>query len=225
MATATVPTPHRRTARHVPDQRNRLRRVLRRQREAGGALLPGGVRLPARRLSRPGDRRARPRELSARSRTRSASCSRRRSGRTATIAEHVHKHGDGVRDIALWVDDARDAYAKAVERGASPRARAARRCATTTAKSSSPAIKIYGDTIHSLVERKNYRGLVPARLPAARRRTTRRAEAGLQYVDHCVGNVELGQDERVGRVLRARDGLQEPDLVRRRGHLARSTRR
>src|SRR5215212_1107270 len=34
------------------------------------------------------------------------------------IAEHVRKHGDGVRDIALWVDDARDAYAKAVERGA-----------------------------------------------------------------------------------------------------------
>src|SRR5947208_420876 len=34
------------------------------------------------------------------------------------IAEHVRKHGDGVRDIAMWVDDARDAYAKAVERGA-----------------------------------------------------------------------------------------------------------
>src|SRR5215208_5459158 len=36
------------------------------------------------------------------------------------IAEHVQKHGDGVRDIALWVDDARDAFAKAVERGAAP---------------------------------------------------------------------------------------------------------
>src|SRR5215212_8702825 len=36
------------------------------------------------------------------------------------VAEHVHRHGDGVRDLALWVDDARDAFAKAVERGAEP---------------------------------------------------------------------------------------------------------
>src|SRR6266498_1274076 len=36
------------------------------------------------------------------------------------IAAHVHRHGDGVRDIALWVDDAREAFAAAVERGASP---------------------------------------------------------------------------------------------------------
>ena len=34
------------------------------------------------------------------------------------VADHVHRHGDGVRDLALWVDDAREAYAKAIERGA-----------------------------------------------------------------------------------------------------------
>src|SRR6185436_9825773 len=39
-------------------------------------------------------------------------------GPDGDIADHVRRHGDGVRDIALWVDDARDAYAKAVERGA-----------------------------------------------------------------------------------------------------------
>src|SRR5438270_556914 len=39
---------------------------------------------------------------------------------TKRIAEHVQTHGDGVRDIALWVDDARDAFRKAVERGAEP---------------------------------------------------------------------------------------------------------
>src|SRR5687767_1933708 len=39
-------------------------------------------------------------------------------GPDGPIAEHVRKHGDGVRDIALWVDDARDAYKKALERGA-----------------------------------------------------------------------------------------------------------
>src|SRR5829696_3446724 len=38
----------------------------------------------------------------------------------ARIAKHIFEHGDGVRDIALWVDDARDAFAKAVERGAQP---------------------------------------------------------------------------------------------------------
>src|ERR1044071_1189032 len=36
------------------------------------------------------------------------------------IAAHINRHGDGVRDIALWVDDARDAFAKAIERGARP---------------------------------------------------------------------------------------------------------
>ena len=85
-------------------------------------------------------------------------------GPDGEIAEHVRTHGDGVRDIALWVDDARDAYAKARRARRRVGVRAARRCATTTAKSSSPAITIYGDTIHSLVERRNYRGAVHARL-------------------------------------------------------------
>src|ERR1041385_899507 len=39
-------------------------------------------------------------------------------GPDGEVADHVRRHGDGVRDIALWVDDARDAYEKAVERGA-----------------------------------------------------------------------------------------------------------
>jgi 4-hydroxyphenylpyruvate dioxygenase len=107
------------------------------------------------------------------------------------IAEHVAAHGDGVRDIALWVDDARDAYNKAVERGA---------------KSVHPplvmkdahgevvkaAIAIYGDTIHSIVERRNYKGLF---MPGfvARKPHYQPSETGLLHVDHCVGNVELGQ--------------------------------
>jgi 4-hydroxyphenylpyruvate dioxygenase len=63
------------------------------------------------------------------------------------IAEHVRRHGDGVRDIALWVDDARDAHAKAVERGAvsvhEPRATRDDHGEVIVA-----AIKTYGDTIH-----------------------------------------------------------------------------
>src|SRR4051794_16432497 len=79
-------------------------------------------------------------------------------GPDGPIAEHVRRHGDGVRDIALWVDDARDAYTKAVERGArGVQAPAVQR--DDTGEVVVAAIAIYGDTIHSLVERRNYRGL------------------------------------------------------------------
>jgi 4-hydroxyphenylpyruvate dioxygenase len=107
------------------------------------------------------------------------------------IADHVRSHGDGVRDIALWVDDARDAYAKAIERGArsayEPRAARDDDGEIVTA-----GIKIYGDTIHSLIERRNYHGLF---LPGFQEREWRyqAAETGLLYVDHCVANVELGK--------------------------------
>lgn len=112
-------------------------------------------------------------------------------GPDGSIAEHVRKHGDGVRDIALWVDDARDAYGKAVERGAKgvqePRVHKDENGEVVTA-----AIGIYGDTIHSLVERRNYRGLFFPGF-AARKPHYQPSDTGLQTVDHCVGNVELGQ--------------------------------
>ena len=112
-------------------------------------------------------------------------------GPDGEIADHVRKHGDGVRDIALWVDDARDAYAKAVERGAKS-AYEPRTQKDDAGEVVSAGIKIYGDTIHSLVERKNYRGMF---LPGFQPREPRyRAEpTGLLHVDHCVGNVELGK--------------------------------
>jgi 4-hydroxyphenylpyruvate dioxygenase len=78
-------------------------------------------------------------------------------GADGDVAEHVRAHGDGVRDIALWVDDARDAHAKAVERGAAS-AFEPRTLRDDNGEVTVAGIKIYGDTIHSLVERKNYRG-------------------------------------------------------------------
>jgi 4-hydroxyphenylpyruvate dioxygenase len=107
------------------------------------------------------------------------------------IAEHVAAHGDGVRDIALWVDDARDAFAKAVERGAKP-VHEPRVMKDETGEIVIAAIRIYGDTIHSLVERQNYRGLF---MPGFKARKThfQPPPTGLLYVDHCVGNVELGK--------------------------------
>jgi 4-hydroxyphenylpyruvate dioxygenase len=107
------------------------------------------------------------------------------------IAAHVLKHGDGVRDLAFWVDDARDAHAKAVERGArtmlDPEVRSDEHGEVVMA-----AIATYGDTIHSLVERRNYRGLfLPGYQPVSSEYRSR--PTGLKHVDHCVGNVELGR--------------------------------
>ena len=107
------------------------------------------------------------------------------------VADHIHRHGDGVRDLALWVDDAREAYAKAVERGAVS-AQEPRVLKDEDGEIVIAAIRTYGDTIHSLVERRNYRGLF---MPGFRAVAPRYqpAPVGLKYVDHCVGNVELGR--------------------------------
>jgi 4-hydroxyphenylpyruvate dioxygenase len=110
---------------------------------------------------------------------------------TGQIAEHVAKHGDGVRDIALWVDDARTAFAAAVERGAEP-AMEPTVFSDENGEVVIAAIHTYGDTIHSIVERKNYRGLfMPGFVPMES--PYKPAPTGLKYVDHCVGNVELGK--------------------------------
>jgi 4-hydroxyphenylpyruvate dioxygenase len=107
------------------------------------------------------------------------------------IAQHVLRHGDGVRDIALWVDDARDAFEKAVARGAKP----AQEPVVQRDQGGEvvlAAIHTYGETIHSLVERRSYRGLfLPGFEPAQSGYAPE--PAGLEYVDHCVGNVELGR--------------------------------
>jgi 4-hydroxyphenylpyruvate dioxygenase len=112
-------------------------------------------------------------------------------GPDGEIADHVRKHGDGVRDLALWVDDARDAYAKALERGAES-AYAPRVSRDDDGEMVTAGIKIYGDTIHSFVERKNYRG---AFFPGFQKRQPhyKPESSGLLYVDHCVANVELGK--------------------------------
>lgn len=112
-------------------------------------------------------------------------------GPDGPIAEHVRQHGDGVRDLAFWVDDARDAWAKAVERGATS---IQEPVVHTDAHGEviMAAIATYGDTIHSIVERRNYTGLF---LPGFVAMTSEfePESVGLKYVDHCVGNVELGR--------------------------------
>jgi 4-hydroxyphenylpyruvate dioxygenase len=107
------------------------------------------------------------------------------------IADHIKLHGDGVRDLALWVDDAEAAYRETTKRGArGVMEPAAFRDEFGEIKKS--AIAIYGDTIHTFVERKNYGGVFMPGYRAAVDGDTLAPGVGLQYVDHCVGNVELG---------------------------------
>ncbi len=111
------------------------------------------------------------------------------------IAAHVHRHGDGVRDLALWVDDARRAFEETVRRGARvvhpPRVLEDEHGHVVIA-----AIGTYGETIHSFVERSAYGGLFLPGFAPWENPFWRPEPVGLQYVDHCVGNVNLGEMDR-----------------------------
>jgi 4-hydroxyphenylpyruvate dioxygenase len=102
----------------------------------------------------------------------------------------VRLHGDGVRVLALWVDDAEKSYYTALERGAES-AFAPKTLRDEHGEVVLAAIKTYGDTIHTFVERSRYTG---AFMPGfvARKSAYPAKSVGLKYVDHCVGNVELG---------------------------------
>lgn len=106
------------------------------------------------------------------------------------IAQHVHLHGDGVKVLALWVDDAENAYNTAIERGAES-AFAPRTSRDEQGEVVLAAIKTYGETIHTFVQRSGYSGpFLPGYV--ARSSAYPAQSVGLKYVDHCVGNVELG---------------------------------
>lgn len=114
-------------------------------------------------------------------------------GPEGDIAEHVKLHGDGVKSIALRVDDAERAYREATSREAhgvqEPRVR---KDDYGTVKIS--AIAIYGDTILPFVERQDYKGVfMPGFQPLSTNVPRRARPAGLAAIDHVVGNVELGK--------------------------------
>lgn len=110
---------------------------------------------------------------------------------SSAIAAHVHRHGDGVRVLALWVDDARQSFYETTSRGAIP-VNDPQILTDELGEVVIASIRTYGDTIHTFVERKNYKGpFLPGYKP--RRSSTSVKPAGLQYIDHCVGNVELGK--------------------------------
>ena len=107
------------------------------------------------------------------------------------IADHIYKHGDGVKILALKVEDATDAFIQTTKRGAKVYLE------PTTLKDENgevilSGIHTYGETVHLFVERKNYNGIF---MPGFRKWESNYnpTETGLQYVDHCVGNVGWNQ--------------------------------
>lgn len=103
------------------------------------------------------------------------------------IADHVARHGDAVRVVALWVDDARAAWRETTRRGAisvaEPSVSADEHGEVVTS-----SIRTYGDTIHTFVERARYSGpFLPGFRPVETDPIAR--PVGLLHVDHMVGNV------------------------------------
>src|SRR5580704_9087 len=103
------------------------------------------------------------------------------------IGEHVKKHGDGVKVIALWVEDARKAFEETTKRGAKPYMEPVVE-KDEFGEVVRSGIYTYGETVHMFVERKNYTGIF---LPGFKewKSDYNPAETGLLHVDHCVGNV------------------------------------
>jgi 4-hydroxyphenylpyruvate dioxygenase len=107
------------------------------------------------------------------------------------IADHIYKHGDGVKVIALKVDDATSAWEETTKRGAKSYI-TPKTLRDDSGEIVMSGIHIYGDTVHVFIERKNYNGVF---MPCYRewKSDYNPAETGLLYVDHCVGNVGWNQ--------------------------------
>ena len=107
------------------------------------------------------------------------------------INEHINKHGDGVKVMALWVEDAKSAWEETTKRGAKsfmePTVEKDEFCEVVRA-----GIHTYGETVHIFVERKNYNGTF---LPGYQKWESHYnpEPVGLKFVDHMVGNVGWGE--------------------------------
>jgi 4-hydroxyphenylpyruvate dioxygenase len=108
------------------------------------------------------------------------------------IANHVYKHGDGVKTLALKVEDATNAWKETTKRGAKSYMEP-QRLKDENGEVVLSGIHTYGDTVHLFVERKNYNGsFMPGYIKWVNP-YFKPTDTGLQYVDHCVGNVGWNQ--------------------------------
>jgi len=108
------------------------------------------------------------------------------------ITRHQARHGDGVRDIALAVPDANEAYRQAVQRGARG-VREPTKLEDDHGVVELASIATYGDTIHTFVDRSEYEGPFLPGFVSVSSNGQARGDAGLTNIDHIVGNVELGR--------------------------------
>ena len=108
------------------------------------------------------------------------------------IADHVYKHGDGVKTLALRVDNATKAWEETTSRGARSFMKPTK-SQDESGEVITSGIHTYGDTVHFFIERKNYNGVFLPGFKAWNNPHFKMADTGLQYVDHCVGNVGWNQ--------------------------------
>jgi 4-hydroxyphenylpyruvate dioxygenase len=103
------------------------------------------------------------------------------------IFDHIEKHGDGVKVVALWVEDATKAWEETTKRGAKSFMKPTKE-SDENGEVVRSGIHTYGDTVHIFVERKNYNGLF---LPKFVKWNSSHnpTDVGLRYIDHMVGNV------------------------------------
>jgi len=110
---------------------------------------------------------------------------------TSPINDHIVTHGDGVKVIALWVDDARSAYQETTNRGAKSYLEPIVE-KDEFGEVVKAGIHTYGETVHIFIERKNYKG---AFLPGYQKWESdyNPTSVGLKFIDHMVGNVGWGE--------------------------------
>ena len=136
------------------------------------------------------------------------------------IAEHVRRHGDGIRDIAFRVDDVDAAYDAALQRGGTG-LRPPDDDIDDHGTIRHAAIATYGDTVHTLLDRSRYDGPFAPGFEASDLPVPVGPEVGLVALDHVVGNVELGRARPLGGLLRAGLRLLPAHALRRRPDLDR----
>lgn len=110
------------------------------------------------------------------------------------IAKHVNKHADGVKVLALWVDDAEKSWHETLSRGAQSY-KEPQTLQDEFGEVKIASIHTYGETIHTFVERTNYSGPFLPGYKAAKSKFKSKP-VGFEFIDHCVGNVELGEMDR-----------------------------
>lgn len=108
------------------------------------------------------------------------------------IADHIYKHGDGVKFLALKVEDATYSWEQTTSRGAKSYMQPLK-MSDTHGEVVMSGIHTYGDTVHLFIERKNYQGVFMPGFRTWSNPYFKTEETGLMYVDHCVGNVGWNQ--------------------------------